>query len=121
MTSALAEEATIKTLSVMTKADSNIQQVEVETVQAIVKEELGKDVESKDVRVAAHDEMLENRSIADYLKKISGKLSPDEKKLIMRSLVKVIHADDRTSTAEAKMFNSVADALKMTAADLVSL
>lgn len=121
MTHTIAEEATIKTLSVMTKADTNIAQVEVDTVQAVLKKEMGIEMSSADIRVAAHDEFIEDRAIGKYLKKIESKLTLDDKKLMMLCLVKVIKADDRTSEAEATMFNSVADALKLTPADLVSL
>lgn len=121
MAHTIAEEATIKALAVMTKADTNIAQVEVDTVQAVLKKELNIEMSSAEIRVAAHDEFIEGRTIGKYLKKIEGKLTLEDKKLIMLCLVEVIKADDRTSEAEAEMFNSVATALRLTAADLVSL
>jgi uncharacterized tellurite resistance protein B-like protein len=121
MTHSVAEDAIIKTLSVMTKADIHISQVEVDVVQAVIKEELGIKLSSAEIRVAAVSEYSQDYDIASYLKKVSSKLELDDKKLIMRSLVKVVRADNNVSHQEKEMFNNVAKALALSAADLVSL
>ena len=121
MAHSVAEDAIIKTLSVMTKADIHISQVEVDVVQAVIKEELGIELSSAEIRVAAVSEYSQDYDIASYLKKVSSKLELDDKKLIMRSLVRVVRADNHVSDQEKKMFNKVAKALALSAADLVSL
>ncbi|GHF24102.1 hypothetical protein GCM10017044_18400 [Kordiimonas sediminis] len=121
MSLSVVEDATLKTLAVMTHADTNIRQVEVEKVQEIMKEELGVEVTSAEVRVAARYEFIEDRAIGKFLKSVVKKLSDDDKRLIMRSLIKVVKADDRTAEGEGQMFNEVAAALGLTPADIISL
>ena len=121
MVHSILEEATIKTLAVMTKADSNIHPIEVEIVQNILKEELGIELTPAEIRVAAHDEYIENRSIIKYLRKASKDFTLDDKMHLARSLKKVIRADDKTAHAEAEMFNRICEVLKLKPIDLVCL
>lgn len=121
MSLTIAQEATLKTLAVMASADSNIQQVEVETVRQIMKDELGVELTSADVRVAAHDEFIEDRSIDKYVKAVVNKLTIEDKKLIARTLKSVILSDGAAHCFEVEMFNKVVTALKMTPAELVQL
>lgn len=117
----VANEALLKTLAVMTNADTNIAPVEVKMVQSIFKEVTGIEVDDKEVYMAARSEFLEDRSIQKYLAGVEKKLSADDKKLIMKSLARVIKADDDTRPREAAMFNEAAKALKIPAADLVDI
>ena len=117
----VANEALFKTLAVMTNADTNVQIVEVEVVQSIFKEVTGIEVDEKDVRMAARSEFLEDRSIQKYLSSVQSKLSDNDKKLIIGSLMRVIKADDDTRPREVAMFDDIANALKVSASDLAGL
>ena len=117
----VAHEALFKTLSVMTNADTNVQAVEVEMVQNIFKDITGIEMSAKDVHMAAKSEFLEDRTIQKYLSGVEGKLSGDEKKLIMHSLAKIINADNDARPREVVMFNDAAKALKVPASDLVDI
>ena len=117
----LVQEALFKTLAVMANADTNVQPAEVELVQSIFKECTGIDLNAKDVHMAARSEFLEERSIQKYLAGIEGKLSTQDKKLIMQSLAKIVKADHDTRPREAAMFDEVAKTLKMSPSMLADL
>ena len=121
MTYSTVEEATLKALAVMTKADTNIQEVEVELVQKILKEELGLEITTAKIRVAAHDEFIEDRPIEKYLKKVQAKLSFEDKQHIARSLVKVMHVDGHHSEWESDLFDKIVEALKLRPSDIACL
>lgn len=115
------QEALLKTLAVMTNADTNVAPVEVEMVQSIFKDTTGIDVDSKAVHMAARSEFLEDRTIQKYLAGVESKLNQGDKKTIMQSLAKVIKADDDTRPREAAMFNDIAKALNVPASDLADI
>lgn len=121
MSLTLQQEAVLKTLSVMTHIDTNINPVEVDMVQNIMQEELGVEVSSSDVYVAAKSEYIENQDVDKYLKSVKSKLSADDAKLIVRSLKKVILADGKAHSYELKLFNKVCAALDLTPADIIQL
>ncbi len=121
MSLSIPQEALLKTLAAMTHADTNIQQIEVEAVQEIMKAELGVSVTSADVRMAAHAEFIENRQIHKYLKSVLSQLEMADKTLILRTLRKIVLIDGKVDPNEVEMFNNVAAALKLSAADLVQL
>ena len=117
----LAQEALLKTLAVMTNADTNVQPVEVEMVQSIFRSVTGIDLDDKEVHMAARSEFLEERSIQKYLAGVECKLSDEDKKTIIQSVAKIVKADDDTRPREAQMFDEVAKALKISASTLADL
>ena len=117
----VANEALFKTLAVMANADTNVQDVEVEMVQSIFKEVTGINMGTKDVHMAARSEFLEDRTIQKYLAGVEGKLSMDDKKIIMQSLARVVKADSDTRPREAVMFDEVAKVLKVPASTLADI
>ena len=121
MSLSISEEALLKTLAVMTSADTNVMEIEVEEVQKIMQDTLGVIVTSADVRVAAKSEYIEDRQIDKYLKSIVKKLNLADKKMIISTLKAVILADDKAHPGEVKMFNSIAAVLDLTPAELVLL
>lgn len=121
MSLTVPQEALLKTLAVMTRADTNIKQIEVEAVQEIMKEELGLSVSSAEVHMAANAEFIENREISKYLKSVLKHLTLSDKKTIIRNLKKIVLVDGQVDIHEIEMFNSVAETLNLTAADLVQL
>lgn len=121
MSLSVEQEAMLKTLSVMTHIDTNIHPVEVEMVQNIMKEEMGIDVPSSDVYVAAKSEYIQDEDVDKYLKSVKKDLSDDCKKMIVRGLKKIILADGKAHSYEKTLFNKVCAALDLTAADVIEL
>ncbi|TNE63938.1 MAG: hypothetical protein EP335_08105 [Alphaproteobacteria bacterium] len=118
---ALRNEALLMTLARGTSSDANIAALEVETVCRIYKEVTGEDVSGKDVRVAAISDLFKEASLERYLSKAAGKLSADDRKVIVKALASVIYADGKVNPLEADFFNEVAATmgLKEEAAGLV--
>lgn len=121
MSLSVPHEALLKTLAVMTRADTNVKQIEVEAVQKIIDEELGLTVTSGQVHLAAKAEFIERREIGKYLKSVLKQLDLEDKKTIVRSLKKIALADGHAHAREIEMFNKVATTLQLTPADLVQL
>ena len=55
-------------------SDANIHEVEIETIQNIVKAETGTELSSQEVRKAARTELYESTSLAKYLNSAQKKL-----------------------------------------------
>ncbi|WND03653.1 TerB family tellurite resistance protein [Temperatibacter marinus] len=121
MSLTLQQEAVLKTISVMTHVDTNIHPVEVEMVQDIMKQDVGVEVESKDVYIAAKSEYIDDEDVDKYLKSIRKELGADDKALIIRSLKKVVLADGKAHSYELTLFNKVCAALEYTPADIIQL
>lgn len=121
MSLTVPQEALLKTLAVMTHADTNINKIEVEMVQEIMNEELGITVTSAQVHMAAQSEFIERREIHKYLKSVLKQLDMSDRKTIIRTLRKIVLADDHSHKREIDMFNKVAETLKLTPADLAQL
>lgn len=121
MSLSVPAEALLKTLSVMTRADTNVQQIEVEAVQKIMEEELGLKITSAQVHIAAKAEYIERREIDKYLKSVVKQLELSDKKTIVRCLKKIVLSDGHSHAREIKMFNKVAAVLQLTPAELVLL
>ena len=117
----LFEESLLMTLARATSADCNIDSVEVQTVQKIMKSVVGADVTTADVRVAALSDMFKEASIDKYLAKVQSKLDVSERQTIARSLAHLIQVDGKVSPFEVEFFNKVSSALSLTPAELAGL
>lgn len=118
---ALMEEALLLTLSRATSADCNIDSVEVETVQTIMKEVAGADISCQEIRVAAISDVYKEASLERYLGKMKNKLTTADRQLIASSLGRLIRVDGKVSPFEVEFFNSVVTALALTPAQLAGL
>jgi uncharacterized tellurite resistance protein B-like protein len=117
----LFSEALLLTLSRATTSDENINPVEVEAVQAIMKSVAGEEVTSADVRVAAGSEIYETASLYDYLSATGRKLESGERAKFVKSLAEIIKSDRRISQAEIAFFNKVVSSLHATPAEIAGL
>jgi len=117
----LVEEALLMTLSRATIADSNINVVEVESVQGIIRDVVGAEVSCKDIRVAAISDLFKEATLEKYLAKVSSKIEADDRKMIVRSLARVIKVDGKISPFEVEFFNGVVKALGLTPAQTTGL
>lgn len=117
----LFEEVLLMTLARAADADINIQHVEVERVQAILKEHTGKDISSADIRVAAREELYAEATLVKYLRGSQKKLSDAHCADIVKALADVFRSDASVSALEIDFFNNVVGALNVTPAQIAGL
>ena len=63
----------------------------------------------------------EDVPLAKYLSSASRKLAPEDRVRIIQTLAEVIRSDTEISVLEVDFFNSIADALKATPAELMGI
>jgi uncharacterized tellurite resistance protein B-like protein len=117
----LFRELFVLVLSRATDADAYTHPAEISTVQAVIKDELGEDLSSAEVRTAALSKIYETIPLPKCLADAATKLSTDQRRRILGGLVRVMHADERVSSREADFFNMVVASLRLTAADAAGL
>lgn len=109
----LFQEVMLMVLARATAADSNISGVEVETVQEIVKQRIGVELSSAEVRVAANSDIFESTPLSRFVASARDKLTEDERSSVMGALSEVIRVDDRIGSREVAFYDQIADALQM--------
>ena len=117
----LFKESLLMTLSRASSSDANIDPVEVETIQGILKREIGDEISKADIRVAANSRIYETAPLKKYLASARRTLDAEDRARIVSSLAEVIKSDCRISVLEIDFFNDVADALELTPAQLVGM
>ena len=117
----LFKEVLLMTLARASSSDSSIQEIEVESIQGILKRETGDDISVADVRKAARSDLYEDVPLAKYLASASRKLAPKDRVKIIQTLAEVIRSDTEISVLEVDFFNRIADALKATPAELMGI
>lgn len=114
-------EAVVMVLSRATSADSNIEPVEITTVQAVLKEVLDEDVSEADIRTAAASAVFENQPLEKYLSSVTRKISSTQRMIIIESLATVIRSDDLIRHFELDFFDRVANAMRATPSEIAGL
>ena len=117
----LYEEVLLMTLARAADADISIQNVEVESIQAILKKHTGKDFSSADIRVAARAELYAEATLVKYLRGVQKKLSDARCSEVVQALAEVFRSDSTVSGLEVDFFNNVVDALDVTPAQIAGL
>jgi uncharacterized tellurite resistance protein B-like protein len=117
----LAKEVMLMVLARATAADTNIKQVEVDTVCRVLKTHTGTDFSSADVRVAAKSSLYEKAPLDRYVTSAARRLDPRARLKIAIALKEVVHSDERISDHEISFFNNVVNALDLTPAMLMGL
>lgn len=117
----LVEEVLLMTLARATSADCNIDSVEVESVQMIIKEATGSEVSAQDIRIAAISDLFKEASLKRYLQKVGPRMDVEDRQLVVSSLGKLIKVDGKVSPFEVDFFNEVVEALGLTPAELAGL
>ncbi|MEM8816573.1 MAG: TerB family tellurite resistance protein [Pseudomonadota bacterium] len=117
----LFKEVLLMTLARAADADINIQNVEVERIQAILKQHTGEDFSAADVRIAAREELYAETTLRKYLGSVRKKLSDDQRAEVIQTLGDVFRSDCEVSVLEIDFFNRVAEALQVTAAQVAGL
>ncbi len=119
--SELYKEAMLMTLARAADADINIQHVEVERVQQLLKEHTGEEFSAKDIRLAARDELYAQATLQKYLSSVRKKLSDDQRGEIICTLADVFRSDAVVSPLEIDFFNGVAESLEVSPAQVAGL
>ncbi len=119
--SELFKEVLLMTLARAADADINIQTVEVERIQEILKEHTGEDFSSGDIRVAARAELYAEATLLKYLTSVRSKMPNADRGHTIRALADVFRSDQVVSVLEVDFFNGVAEALQATPAEIAGL
>ncbi len=114
----LFKEVLLMTLARAADADINIQSVEVERIQAILKNCTGEEFSSADIRVAARSELYAEATLRKYLGSVRKKLSIAQRSTVIGALADVFRSDSNVSVLEVDFFDRVAIALQATPSEI---
>ena len=117
----LFKEVLLMTLARAADADINIQSIEVESIQEIIKKHTGEDVSTADVRVAARAELYAEAGLKKYLSKVQSKMKPEHRAETIQALANIFRSDHVVNPLEIDFFNGVAEALGVTPAQIAGL
>ena len=117
----LFKEVLLMTLARAADADINIQSIEVERIQEIIKKHTGEEVSAADVRVAARAELYAEAGLRKYLAKVQGKMRPEDRAETIQALADIFRSDHVVSPLEIDFFNNVAGSLGVTPAQIAGL
>ena len=117
----LFREVMLMTLARATSSDANIDPCEVTTVLKILKEETGHEFTEADVRKASRPTLFDDAPFSKYLASVRKRLDSGEISHIVQALARVIKSDTNVRELEIDFFNTVADALRATPAEIVGL
>jgi uncharacterized tellurite resistance protein B-like protein len=117
----LYQEVLLMTLAKASRADSNMQPVEILSIQGIMRRETGEEITELDVRKASRPDLYETVNLRRYLRTVQGRLESRNKARILQALAEVIKSDTEISALEIDYFDTVAKALNATPAELAGL
>ena len=117
----LYREVLLMTLARGSRSDADIHPLEVETIQQIMQRETGQELTKADIIKAARPELYESANLRKYLRSVRRQLKAEDRIKIVQALADVIKSDTKISVLEVDFFNRVADALRITPAELVGL
>jgi uncharacterized tellurite resistance protein B-like protein len=117
----LFKEVMLMTLARAADADVNIQHVEVDHIRKVLEEKTGENFTGKDIRLAARAELYAQANLRKYLNKVNKKLSSRQRGDVIQALAEVMRSDEEVSALEVDFFNSVANALSVTPAQIAGL
>ena len=118
---ALFRELLLMTLARASSADANIHPCEVDTVQRVLKEVMGDEISTADIRVAAASALYESAPLEDYLARCGANLDAVHRATVAQALARVIRSDNRVSPREIAFFDGVVRALEVSPAELMGL
>lgn len=119
--SELFKEVLLMTLARAADADINIQSVEVERIQEILKSHTGEDFSSADIRVAARAELYAEATLRKYLSSVRSKLTDGQRSETIQALGDVFRSDSSVSVLEVDFFDRVATALQVSPSQIAGL
>jgi uncharacterized tellurite resistance protein B-like protein len=117
----LFKETMLMVLARATRADSNVEQVEIDRVVEELKAQVGVDFSVADIKVAASSEVFESKSLERFLSSATKRLNESERATILASLANVIRSDEEIRHFELDFFDRVAMALRATPSEIAGL
>ena len=117
----LFKEVLLMTLARAADADINIQSIEVERIQEILKSHTGEEFSSADIRVAARAELYAESTLRKYLSSVRGKLTDAHRSETIQALASVFRSDSNVSVLEVDFFDRVATALQVSPSQIAGL
>lgn len=117
----LFKEVLLMTLARAADADISIQSAEVKRIQEILKEHTGEEFSAADIRVAAREELYAVAGLRKYLSSVASKMKDEHRAHVIQALADVFRSDNDVSVLEIDFFNSVAERLQVTAAQIAGL
>ncbi|MBT8086445.1 MAG: TerB family tellurite resistance protein [Gammaproteobacteria bacterium] len=119
--SELFKEVLLMTLARAADADINIQAVEVERIQEILKHYTGEEFSVADIRVAARAELYAEATLIKYLHSVRNKLSEAHRVETVQALADVFRSDATVSVLEIELFDKVVEALQVRPSQVAGL
>lgn len=117
----LYQEVLVMVLARATRADSNVEKVEITKVREVLKQQLNIDFSEAEIRTAASSEIFESQSLERYLSSATRKLDERERTVILASLASVIRSDEEIRVFELDFFDRVALALRASPSEIAGL
>jgi len=117
----LFKEVLVMTLARAADADINIQTVEVDRIQEIIKDHTGEEVSAADIRVAARAELYAEATLRKYLASVRKKMAAQDRVVTVHALKDVFRSDSSVSALEVDFFNGVVEALQVSPAEIAGL
>ena len=117
----LFKEVILLVLARATRADSNVESIEVEHIQKALKELTGEEFSRGDILTASSSEIYEAQSLERTLANAARKLGQEKRSVILSCLADLIRADSSIRDQELEFFDQVATALKATPSEIAGL
>ena len=117
----LFKEVILLVLARATRADSNVESIEVEHIQKALRELTGEEFSRGDILTASSSEIYETQSLERTLANAARKLGREKRSVILSCLADLIRADSSIRDQELEFFDQVATALKATPSEIAGL
>ena len=117
----LFKEVILLVLARATRADSNVESIEVEHIQKALRELTGEEFSRGDILTASSSEIYETQSLERTLANAARKLGQEKRSVILSCLADLIRADSSIRDQELEFFDQVATALKASPSEIAGL
>ena len=102
-------------------ADTNVSVPELKKVQEIMKRETGLEVVSSDVYIASKSRLFEKAPLEKSVYRWSKTMPPGRRQRLAVEIAEVCKADGEFNDMEAAYFNAMAESLRLTPSQLISI
>ena len=114
----LFKEVILLVLARATRADSNVESIEVEHIQKALRELTGEEFSRGDILTASSSEIYETQSLERTLANAARKLGQEKRSVILSCLADLIRAYSSIRDQVLEFFDQVATALKATPSEI---
>ena len=117
----LFKEVLLLVLARATRADTNVEAIEIAQVQKALKEVTGEEFSEADILTAASSEVFETQSLERTLSNATSRLTDEDRVTILSCLSGIIKSDTHIRYHELEFFDHVATALRATPSEIAGL